>query len=139
MEIKFRKLHPDAVTPTYGTDGAAAFDLYASHEDAAYGRMVVRTSLAFEVPQGYSLDIRSRSGLAFKSGIHAFPGTIDSDYRGEVLVLLMNEDDNEIMKVCQGDRIAQAVIVPIPRVTFKEVIELSTTDRGTAGFGSTGQ
>lgn len=87
------------------------------------------------------LAIRSRSGLAFNHGIHAFHGTVDSDYTGSVKVLLMAEPrDNEIppFRINPGDRIAQACIIPVPMVAFEEVDELPTTERGAAGFGSTG-
>lgn len=139
MEIKFLKLNPDAITPTYGTDGAAAFDLYAYKYHYHKGRIIVDTGLAFEIPEGHAMIIKPRSGLAFKQELHAFSGTIDSDYRGEVKVLIVGEDPREFISVEAGDRVAQAIIIPIPRVTLTEVTELSTTDRGTAGFGSTGQ
>ena len=139
MIIQIQKLSREAITPSYGTNGAAAFDLYASAPVSGFTRVIVKTDLAFEIPKGYAMLIKPRSGLAFKNQQHAFAGTIDSDYRGEVKVLLMNEDEDRPLIVNAGDRVAQAIIIPIPTVVFQEVTELSTTDRGTAGFGSTGQ
>ena len=140
MNIDILKLHDDAVIPTYGSDGAACFDLYAV--EAAFiparSRSIVRTGLAFDVPTGYALDVRSRSGLASKHGIVAFHGTLDSDYRGELIVLLFNHS-NDPYWVQAGERIAQARITASPKVTFWPREQLSLTERGAAGFGSTGK
>jgi len=150
MKLKIQLQHPNAKAPTYATEGAAAFDLYAatvngaaSIGDVVYpGHPVIcDTGLAFAVPDGYMLAIRSRSGLAFNHGIHAFHGTVDSDYTGSVKVLLMAEprdDETPPFRINPGDRIAQACLVPVPMVAFEEVDELPTTERGEAGFGSTG-
>ena len=150
MLLKIKKLHPNAAVPVYGSAGAACFDLKAAlvngsdtHADVVHpGHPVVAdTGLAFEVPPGYMLEIRSRSGLAFSCGVHAFPGTIDSDYRGPVRVLLTCNQlggDDPAPIIRPGDRVAQACLVRVPRVEFEVVDELGTTDRGTAGFGSTG-
>jgi dUTP pyrophosphatase len=138
MQVKFKKLDSSAYTPTYGTDGAAAFDLYACTGLVNTGRATVKTGLAFEIPQGYAMIIKPRSGLAFKEKEHAFSGTIDSDYRGEVKVLLVAEDPEQIITVHPGQRIAQAIVLPLPRITFQEVTELSDTLRGAGGFGHTG-
>lgn len=137
MEIKVKKLHKDAIIPTYGTSGAAAFDLYSIEDVSRLGMVAVRTGLGFEIPEGYGMFIKPRSGMAFKSMTEAFQGTIDSDYRGEVQVLLSSMSMNPIA-VKQGDRIAQAVILPVPKVSFTEVQELGETVRGSDGFGSTG-
>jgi dUTP pyrophosphatase len=138
MNVKIKKLHPNAVIPTYGTAGAAAFDLYACADTDGYGRTVVSTGLAFEIPEGHVMFIKPRSGIAFKEGIQAFSGTIDSDYRGEIKVLLTADDEYIDIIVKAGHRVAQAVIMPVPRITFEDVDELSDTSRGTGGFGSTG-
>ena len=138
MQVKYKKLHPDAVTPTYGTKGAAAFDLYALETITEANSAIIRTGLAFEIPKGYAMFIKSRSGLAFNQGVIAFPGTIDSDYRGEVKVLLTSGNFEHYINITKGDRIAQAIITPLPQITFKEVAELSDTLRGGSGFGSTG-
>ena len=138
MEIKIKKLHPDAIVPTYGTEHAAAFDLYALEDVQAATRAVINTGLAFEIPKGCAMFIKPRSGLAFKQGVEAFQGTIDSDYRGEVKVLLTTNDTEQGIAVAKGDRIAQAIVIPVPKVSFEEVTELSDTLRGSGGFGHTG-
>lgn len=138
MEIKIKKLHEDAVVPSYGSAGAACFDLVANACYMGNARVIVGTSLSFEIPEGFEMVIRPRSGMAFKEGVHAFSGTIDSDFRGEVKVLLISEDDDTII-VKKGQRIAQAVIQPVPQVSFKVVEELSDTIRGEGGFGSSGR
>lgn len=141
MQVKIKLLSDSARVPTYGTDGAACFDLYAADTVAvAPGRKVtVKTDVAFEVPEGYVLMIYSRSGHGSKNGVRLANGTgvVDSDYRGHVLVCLHN-DGNRPFIVELGDRVAQAMIVPVPRVEFLVVDELSETVRGEAGFGSTG-
>ena len=150
MKLKIQLQHPNAKSPTYGTEGAACFDLYAatvngaaSIGDVVYpGHPVIcDTGVAMEVPEGYMLQVRSRSGLAFRHGIEAFHGTIDSDYRGTVQVLLTCaylDDDEPPVKINPGDRIAQACLVPVPRVVFEVVEQLSLTERGAGGFGSSG-
>lgn len=138
MIVKYKKLHPDATVSTYGTEHAAAFDLYALEAITAASRAVVKTGLAFEIPKGCAMFIKPRSGLAFNQGVEAFQGTIDSDYRGEVKVLLTTNDTEQGIAVAKGDRIAQAIVIPVPKVSFEEVIELSDTLRGSGGFGHTG-
>lgn len=138
MILKFKKLHPDATVPTYGTEHAAAFDLYALEATTGASRAVVKTGLAFEIPRGCAMFIKPRSGLAFNQGVEAFQGTIDSDYRGEVKVLLTTSDSEQGISVAKGDRIAQAIVIPVPVITFQESSELSDTSRGAQGFGHTG-
>lgn len=141
MNIKIKKLHPSATTPTYGSEGAACFDLYSSKsgEVGAYSSSSFNTSISFEIPVNHVMLVFSRSGHGFKQGINLVNcvGVIDSDYRGEVIVGLKN---NSALRfdVTAGDRIAQAMILPVQQVVFEEVQELSTTDRGEGGFGSTG-
>jgi dUTP pyrophosphatase len=150
MKLKYKKLLPQAVAPQYETLGAACFDLYAatvngSAEDgervSPHRPVIVDTGLAFEVPSGYMLAIRSRSGLFFKHGVMAFHGTIDSDYRGSVKIKLycpaLPEGTNPVM-VWPGDRIAQGCLIPCPFADLEEVAELTDTARGAGGFGSTG-
>jgi len=145
MKLKVKKLHPDAVIPKYATEGAACFDLHAVGRAKIWPghHLALNTGLAFEVPQGYALRIASRSGLAFKNGITVFPGVIDSDYRGEVKVLLFVQSSplglNDCIEIKPGDRIAQAYLEKIEQVEFEEVAELSETERGVGGFGSTGK
>ncbi|MDX9716304.1 MAG: dUTP diphosphatase [Thauera sp.] len=141
MHIPIKKLHPDAQPPRYATHDAAAFDLVAL-EGAEIPPMfaaTIRTGLAFEVPPGYAMQILSRSGHGFKHGVRLSNavGLIDPDYRGEVMVRLHNDGDAPF-EVEAGDRIAQAMIVAAPRVTFELVDDLSDTARGEGGFGSTG-
>lgn len=139
MNVKIKKLYPDAIMPTYGTTGAACFDLYAN-QSMIVGRTAVGTGLAFEVPEGHVMLVYSRSSHALK-GIRLANsvGVIDSDYRGEVKVMLEGATDVGMVFFDKGDRIAQAMIVPVERVTFTEVEELSETARGAGGFGSTGK
>ncbi|WP_457560941.1 dUTP diphosphatase [Caminibacter sp.] len=141
MILKIKKLNPEAKIPAYQSVEAAGFDLH-SIEDVVIKkgeRKLIGTGLAFEIEKGYEVQIRPRSGLAFKHGITVLntPGTIDSDYRGEIKVLLINlgEEDFEIKK---SERIAQAVVAPVVQAKFVEVDELSDTKRGSGGFGSTG-
>lgn len=155
MNLKICKLHPDAIVPQYATDGAACFDLHALTVEGAYATsqaveygdpIVCRTGLAFEVPDGYALMIYSRSGHGFKNGVRLANcvGVIDSDYRGEVMVKLTQDlVYDKLMDATQtlvrpGDRIAQAMLVAAPKVQFEVVEQLSLTDRGDNGFGSTG-
>ena len=142
MEIKVKKLSNKAVIPAYQTKEAAGFDLH-SIEDVVIKpgeRKLISTGLAFEIPYGYEIQIRPRSGLAYKHGITVLntPGTIDSDYRGEIKVLLINHS-NEDFEIKINERIAQAIIKEVIQANFIEVDELSDTERGKKGFGSTGK
>jgi dUTP pyrophosphatase len=129
--------------PEYETDGAAGFDLRACLEEdmeiAAGGTALIPTGFAVAVPIGYEAQVRPRSGLALKHAISLpnSPGTIDSDYRGEVRIILINHG-REQFRVEDGMRIAQMVITPVARAVWEEVDELPATDRGAGGFGSTG-
>ena len=148
VTLKVKRLHPGAILPVYATAGAACFDLHAlfpvdqsQHWTAAGTSGTVRTGLAFEVPEGWVMLIYSRSGHGFKNNIRLANsvGVIDSDYRGEVLVKLSCDQLTESeFSVRHGDRIAQAMLVPVHAVAFEEVEELSITVRGTNGLGSTG-
>lgn len=141
MKLKIKKLSNDAIIPAYQSKGAAGFDLHSieSLTLEPMQRAAVKTGLAFEIKDGYEMQVRPRSGLAIKNGISVVntPGTIDSDYRGEVMVILINLS-NEVFKVKKGDRIAQAVINKIKKVKFQEVKELDSSERGEKGFGSSG-
>ncbi|MBM7044369.1 MULTISPECIES: dUTP diphosphatase [Rhizobium] len=131
--------------PAYETKGAAGMDLRAAVEDgmtlllAPGKRALVPTGFIFEIPEGFEAQIRPRSGLAFKHGITCLnsPGTIDSDYRGEVHALLINLGE-EPFEITRGMRIAQMVIAPVTQVRVAEIAEISETARGAGGFGSTG-
>lgn len=143
INLKVKKLHPDAIIPTYATDGSACFDLYAVESewiDDVHPNVSVGTGLAFQIPAGYQMLIFPRSGIAHKNKVTLTNavGVVDSDFIGEVRVLL-SAHDNGFMGIMQGDRIAQAQLMPVHRVSFAQVDELSPTERGTGGFGSTGK
>jgi dUTP pyrophosphatase len=141
--IRFVKLRPGALAPKYMSAGAAGLDLASAADEAIEiapgGRAAVPTGLAFEIPPGFEGQVRPRSGLARKFGIGLpnAPGTIDSDYRGEVAVLLVNLGAEPFV-VKPGDRVAQLVIAPVVIAELEEVAELSDTVRGGGGFGHTG-
>jgi len=143
LDIKVKILNPDAIIPKYQTNEAAGFDLHSVDEKTikAGERDVVKTGLAVALPRGYELQVRPRSGLALKNGITLpnSPGTIDSDYRGELMVILLNTSKDEDFVIKKGDRIAQAVIKEILQADFAVVDELDDTERGSGGFGSTGK
>jgi len=135
--------NPDLPLPAYATDGAAGFDLRACISKPVLigpdGRVLIGTGFCCAVPVGHELQIRPRSGLAVNYGITIMnsPGTVDSDYRGEVSVCLINHGARHF-EISRGDRIAQAVLAPVVRATMAEVVELDVTVRGVGGFGSTG-
>ena len=140
--MNIKKLVRSAKIPRYATAGAACFDI-ASIESGmipARGARTFRTGLAFEVPDDQVMMVYSRSGHGFKHGVRLanVVGIIDSDFRGEVVVRLHNDSDVQCM-VTMGDRIAQAMLQPVERITFEAVENLGETDRGEGGFGSTGQ
>jgi dUTP pyrophosphatase len=143
VTVRFKRLRPSAVPPRYMTAGAAGMDL-ASAADGPLTlrpgeRLGVPTGLALELPPGFEGQVRPRSGLAIRHGVTVVnaPGTIDSDYRGELVVLLVNLGQAP-HTIAVGDRIAQLVIAPVTRAEVLEVPELSDTARGGGGFGHTG-
>lgn len=142
MTLKFKKLTSTAKKPTYGTKGAACFDLYADTKECSavtkLSPLVVPTGLAFEIPAGFVMLVFSRSGHGFKHDVRLAnsTGVIDSDYRGELLIKLAA--DQSPFTVNPGDRIAQAMLLRVPDVVFEEVQFLSDTERAHGGFGSTG-
>jgi dUTP pyrophosphatase len=144
IEIKLNRLpHGDGLpAPKYATEHAAGLDVCAAEELVLQpgGRHAVATGFAIEIPHGFEVQVRPRSGLALKHGITCLntPGTIDSDYRGEVKVILANLGDQPF-PVRRGERIAQLVPAPVQRAAFVEVETLDGTARGSGGFGSTGQ
>jgi dUTP pyrophosphatase len=179
MNVKFKKLHPEAVAPTYAKPGDSGFDLVAV-EDVIIEpgeTVIVKTGLAFEIPPGYELQVRPRSGVSAKTKLRLSnaPGTIDSGYRGEVGIIVDNialpslyfnetyntigieyqygplrldgkrgdrtsreQEQEQTYIIRKGDRIAQGVIAPVIAATFSESDELSETERGSGGYGSTG-
>ncbi len=133
----------DLPLPSYATENSAGLDLLAAIDNdiiiKPLERVLVKTGLIIALPEGYEAQVRPRSGLAFKNGITVLnsPGTIDADYRGEVGVILINLG-SENFTITRGMRIAQIVIAQYTRSAFEEVEEVSTTIRGSGGFGSTG-
>ena len=147
VEIAVKRVRPDAADlplPRYMTPGAAGMDLCAALDDplplGPGARALVPTGVALGLPPGYEAQVRPRSGLAFRSGVTLLnsPGTIDADYRGEVMVLLINLG-REPFAIQHEDRVAQLVIAPVSQAEVVEVSELSATERGAGGFGSTGR
>lgn len=140
VRIRFKRLRPTRV-PVRATSGSAGYDLCAAEEVVvgARGFAVVGTGIALEMPAGVEAQVRPRSGLAARSGIGVLnsPGTVDSDYRGEVKVVLFNFSDSDFL-VRPGDRIAQLVFSRALDVELAEAAELTETDRGAGGFGHTG-
>ena len=140
VEIKFQKLHPDAQIPSYAHIGDAGADIYAIAEVTLYpnNRVAIPTGLAVDIPIGYELQVRPKSGLALKHGITVLnsPGTIDAGYRGEIQVILINLGAAS-HTVEKGHKIAQLVLKPVIQANYVES-ELGSSDRGVGGFGSTG-
>ena len=152
LEVKIKKLVPEAVIPAYETVGAVGMDLTAtSKKYDEYGNVVFGTGIAIQIPEGYYADLRPRSSISKYDLVLANSvGTIDSDYRGELILKFKPTlrkstwnnrvyETDEVKEYEIGDRIAQLVILPYPKVSFVEVNELSDTERGTCGFGSTNQ
>lgn len=140
-QVGFKKLYTDAVLPTYARQGDAGLDLCSVGATAIMPKKweLIKTGLAIELPPNTEAQIRPRSGLALKHGITVLnsPGTIDQGYRGEIGVILINHSDVEFI-VEKGMRIAQLVILPITPINVVEVDQLSDSERGDRGFGSSG-
>lgn len=142
IRIKIKKLHEDAVIPQYQTKGAAGFDFHAIEDMEISPRQIVlvKTGLSMEIPEGYELQVRPRSGMSLKTKMRVAnaPGTVDSDYRGEICIIMENIGMLASFPyiINKGDRIAQGVICPVHQAIFVED-ELSETERGEKGFGST--
>ena len=144
MEILAKALHPDAVLPKYANEGDAGCDLVAIEDavlKAGGGRAMVVTGVAIAIPQGHGGFVLPRSGLASKHGVTCSnaPGLVDSGYRGELKVAMVNLYPTNDYEVKKGDRIAQLVILAVPSVSFSLVDELPEATRGEGGFGSTGR
>lgn len=139
--VKVKKLHPEAVIPKYAHKGDAGMDIYSIEELVIplKERRLVKTGLSFEIPEGYEIQVRPKSGLALNHGLTILntPGTIDSGYRGEVCVILFNASDKDY-QVKKGEKIAQIVLKKVELMDIEEVNELSDSSRGQGGFGSTG-
>jgi len=140
LQINVKKLSENATIPTQGTNFAAGYDLYAA-EDAVVvcgTRKLIKTNLSMEITPGYYGRIAPRSGLAYKNGIDVLAGVIDSDYRGDIGVILYNTDANIDFNVKKGDRIAQIIFEACYIATLNNVENLDNTLRQAGGFGSTG-
>ena len=141
--VRVTKTRPKAQVPQYMTAGASGCDVTACLEEtldiAPGARVAIPTGLKFEIPEGYEVQVRPRSGFAFKRGLTVVnaPGTIDSDYRGEVMVLAINLGQ-ETVPVAHGDRVAQLVLQRVERIEWVEASSLSESTRAEGGFGSTG-
>ena len=142
MKVKFKKTSLDARLPEYKTAGAAGADVYVLGGFMIRPGETVRadTGMLIEIEEGYEVQVRPRSGLAIKHGITIInaPGTIDCDYRGALLIALINHGDEEFY-IKRSTRVAQLVVAPVVRAEFEFVDELSETERGEGGFGSTGE
>lgn len=143
IEIKVKKLHPQAVVPSYMTEHAAGMDLCVAIDSpvilAPGERTLLPTGLAMEIPPGYEGQVRPRSGLALKKGLALVnsPGTIDADYRGEIGIIVINHGQ-ETVEFLPGDRIAQLIIAAVNRANLVETVELNDSMRSSGGFGHTG-
>lgn len=144
INLKFKKLHENVNLPSYQTEGAAGMDLCAFLDEPitlkSLERKLIPTGLKMEIPHGYEAQVRPRSGMSIKHGITLVNcvGTIDEDYRGELCVPVINLSTEEFT-IHNGDRIAQMIIAPVTRANIEVVSELSETNRGEGGFGSTGK
>jgi len=140
MEIKIKLLSESAKIPTKGTDAAAGYDLYAAEngEIDPLKRNLIKTNISIAIPKGYYGRIAPRSGLAYKNGIDVMAGVIDSDYRGDVGVILYNTGV-EAFSYNRGDRVAQLIIEKCHKADWLQVEDLSETDRGDGGYGHTGK
>lgn len=162
MQIGFKLVHPDAKLPTYAHPGDAGMDVYAVEDVTLYPNTptLVKTGLVADIPTGYEIQVRPRSGLALKEGITVWnsPGTVDAGYRNEIGVILLwaprlaiakgifslggvfaVDGEKVSLTIHKGDRIAQFVVAPVTRCEPVEVQEVSDTERGKGGFGSTGK
>ncbi len=140
-KVKIKKLHEDAIIPEYAHKGDAAMDVFSIETMliAPMRRALVKTGISFEIPKGYEIQVRAKSGLALNEGITVLngPGTVDSTYRGELGVILINHSSKSYL-VEKGKKVAQIVLNKVEEIKFKEVKDLKKTVRGTGGFGSTG-
>jgi len=144
VKVLIKKLNPEAKLPSYKTKGSSGMDLMALVDDKIIikpnSSELISTGLSIAIPEDLEIQIRPRSGLAAKHSISVLntPGTIDSDYRGELKIILYNHSNKDFI-VNKNDRVAQIVLVPVLKVDFEEVQELPETVRGSGGFGSTGK
>lgn len=140
MKVRIKKLSDNAMIPTYADPGASGFDFYATESVIIHpcASASIGTGISVEIPAGYEIQVRGRSGLAFKHDVIAHFGTIDESYRGEIRVKLWNQGEVPI-HVQAGDRIAQGVLMPVEKAQFVLLTELTNTERGEGGFGHSGR
>lgn len=142
MKLLIKKLIPSAIVPKYMTKGAVAFDVCAiDYYNIVNTVTMVKTGLAVAIPEGYEINVRARSGLSLKYPNYfaiSGGGTIDSDYRGEIIIPMINHTDKK-WEISYGDRIAQCIVAPVEVCDLIVVDELPETERGTGGFGHTGR
>lgn len=143
MKLRVRRLDPGLPLPSYARPGDAGLDLFSA-EDVSLKpgeRAALATGIAVEIPSGHAGFVHARSGRALREGLALVnaPGLIDSGYRGEIKVIVVNLDGAEMIHVARGDKIAQLVIHPVARAELEEVDDLEATERGSGGFGSTGR
>ena len=144
VKVLLKKLNPDVQLPVYKTSGASGVDLMAFLEEpiklAPNSSCLIPTGLAVAFSEDYELQIRPRSGLAAKNGITVLntPGTVDSDYRGEIKIILFNHGGKEFI-INNKDRVAQMILTPVVKMKLQEIDDLPNTIRGEGGFGSTGK
>ncbi|MFT4310596.1 MAG: dUTP diphosphatase [Candidatus Woesearchaeota archaeon] len=140
ITLNVKKLHPQAIIPEFQRKGDAAVDLHTTQTITIepQQRMAAPTGIATEFPSGYVALIKDRSGLALKNGIHTLGGVIDANYRGEIKVILHNTS-HEAYTIQVGERIAQMILLQLPHISIQEVDELSDSNRGQLGFGSSGK
>lgn len=147
VKLGFKKIHPNAVLPKKAHEGDAGMDVCAVEDTLlmAFRPTLVKTGLKVDIPDGYEIQVRPRSGLALKSGITVLnsPGTIDAGYKGEIGVILMMITDPHLsgwpMKITAGDKIAQLVLSKVASCEIEEIEDVGMSDRGDGGFGSTGK
>ena len=141
INVKIKRIDSKAILPSYANPGDAGMDIHSMEDKRIYPgeTVLIKTGLCIEIPENYEAQIRPRSGLALNNGITVLnsPGTIDSGYRGEIKIILINHS-GKLFEIKQGMRIAQMVISPIIRAEIIEVISLVDSERGQGGFGSTG-
>ena len=144
VKVLIKKLDPSVKLPEYKTDGASGMDLIAFTKETINVRpktsSLSPTGLSVAFSEDYEIQIRPRSGLAAKNNVSVLntPGTIDSDYRGEIKIIIYNHGNNDFV-INNGDRIAQMILTPVVKMEFEEVLDLPKTIRGLSGFGSTGK
>lgn len=143
MKVKIKKTHPNAKIPVYQSRGASGFDFHALEDVILLpgDTKLIKTGLSFEIPEGYELQVRPRSGMSLKTKMRVSnsPGTVDADYRGEVCIIADHITGDGIIHIKKGDRVAQGVICPIIQAQFEVVDILDETSRGSGAFGSTGR